>query len=1061
MLSNYLNNLQIRYKLLLLLIFPIIVLILFASDGVNQKWHQYSEARTVRNLYEIALEFSDVIHALQQERGLSAGYLGSGGGKFQIELNWQRAEADRHIQDVLSFSIMDSTASSDRHVYLREGMPSLIEMLDRRHALRKSVDAGKGVAAFEGYSEIITNVINLVENIGMVTGDAMLFRSDQAYGTLLWLQDFLGRERAHVNRLLSSGQISSERISLVVINIAKQDYLLKRFLHVVATTQQKRRLESLLTAPSFVYMHEVRQALFSKVKKLDLIDQLQIISGYGGLIHQFKNYVIRGEESYKANFIRLHAKAQKCLEDYRSIPNITAAEVEDLSTIGATFQRYHLFLPVIEQMRKDGRRIDQIDQVIKIDDTSAVNAIARLRRGVPEIDAADWFSAATKSINLLKADSDETRRQSLTYIKQKTHETLVALISYALLAIAVPLFCLYLGAAITRRLAVGTMEIAQALKQVEDSADFSGHIQVHGNDEIAAMGHSFNSLIKERHAAENRLHLAFKVFDSTIDGILITDSERKIISINRAATAITGFTEEEMTGKEPQVLASNHHHDAPFFQAIWRAVSEKGAWQGDMWSQRKNGETYLQWQNISEVRDKQGRLVNYISVFSDISVLKESQDKLEHLAHHDPLTGLPNRLLLDQHLSLGLERASRQKQLMAVLFLDLDRFKNINDSLGHPAGDELLKRASERLKGVIRAEDLIARLGGDEFAIVLELPSDERAVAMVAQKCIDAFIRPFRIDGSDVYSSTSVGVSLFPNDGVTADELVKHADTAMYHAKEHGRNSFQFYSRQMTELAVKRLTLESRLRKAIENREFVLHYQPQVSLESGRIIGAEALIRWQHPTGELIKPGGFIPVAEDSGLIEFIDAWVLQEACTELARWQLEEILPIFMAVNISGFSIEHGLLVDMVKKALYKSQVDPACLELEITESYLMQHKEQAVKIINELRDIGVRFSIDDFGTGYSSLSYLKSLPIDKLKIDRSFVQDIQHNENDRAIATSIIALGQSMQMQVVAEGIETREQLEILTSLGCDAAQGFFYSQSVTGGRLVALLKDALKSS
>ncbi|GEM_PF-5890957 len=1060
MLSSYLNNLQIRYKLLLLLILPIVLLVLFASDGVIQKWHQYSEARTAHNLYEIALEFSDVIHALQQERGFSAGYLGSGGGRFQIELNRQRAETDRHIQDVLLFN-MEGGLPSDRHVYLREGMSSLIETLDRRHALRRSVDAGKGVAAFEGYSEIIANVINLVENIGVVTGDAMLFRSDQAYGALLWLQEFLGRERGLVNGLLSSEQISSEQISLVAINIAKQDYLLKHLLYVVATTRQKRHLEGLLAAPSFVYMREVRQTLFSKVKKLELLDQLQIISGYGGLIHQFKNYVIRGEEGYKEKFIRLHAKVQDSLDDYRSISNISEAEVEDLNTIGATFQQYSLFLPVIEQMRTEGRTINQIDQVIKVDDAPAVNAIARLRRGVSEIDVADWFSAATKSINLLKADSDETRRQSLVYIKQKTHETLVALISYALLAMVVPLFCLYLGAAITRRLAVGTMEIAQALKQVEDSTDFSGHIQVYGNDEIAAMGHSFNSLIKERHAAENRLHLAFKVFDSTIDGILITDPERRIISINRAATTITGFTEEEMVGKEPQALASSQHHGAPFFQAIWQAVSEKGSWQGDVWSRHKNGESYLQWQNISEVRDKQGRLVNYISVFSDISVLKESQEKLEHLAHHDPLTGLPNRLLLDQHLSLGLERASRQNQLMAVLFLDLDRFKNINDSLGHPAGDELLKRASQRLKGVIRAEDLIARLGGDEFAIVLESPSDERAVAMVAQKCIDAFIKPFRIDGSDVYTSTSIGVSLFPSDGVTADELVKHADTAMYHAKEHGRNSFQFYSRQMTELAVKRLTLESRLRSAIENGEFILHYQPQISLESGRIIGAEALIRWQNPTGELIRPAIFIPIAEESGLIESIDAWVLQEACAELARWQSEERLPIFMAVNISGFSIEHGLLVDMVKKALYKSQIDPACLELEITESYLMQHKEQAVKIINELRDIGVRFSIDDFGTGYSSLSYLKSLPIDKLKIDISFVQDIQCNENDRAIATSIIALGQSMQMQVVAEGIETREQLEILTSLGCDAAQGFFYSQSVTGGGLVALLRDALKSS
>ncbi len=1054
MLSNYLNNLQIRYKLLLLLIFPIVVLVLFASDGVIQKWRQYSEARIVQNLYEVALGFSDVIHALQQERGLSTGYLDSEGGKFQIELSRQRAETDRHIQDALSLNI-EAMILSDRHIYLKESMSSLIEMLNRRYALRESVDTGKGEVAFERYSEIIANVINLVENIGVVTGDAVLFRSDQAYGTLLWLQEFLGQERGLVYGLLSSEEINSEQVSLVAINIAKQDYLLKRFRHVIATARQKRQLEHLLAAPSFIYMHKIRQALFAKVKKLELLDQLQIISGYGGLIHQFKNYVIRGEESDKANFIRLYAKAQNNLSYFRSIPNISEAEIKELSTIETTFQQYYLFLPVIEQMHKEGKSVSQIDQAVKVDDTLAINAIAQLRRDIPEIDPVEWFRSATKSINLLKADSDEIRQLSLSHIKQKTRETLIALTSYAVLAIVIPLFCLYLGAAITRRLAAGAMEISQALKQVEDSVDFSGHIQVRGNDEIAAMGHSFNSLIKGRHAAESQLHLAFKVFDSTIDGILITDSERKIISINRAATTITGFTEDELLGKMPHVLASSHHHGAPFFQAIWQTVSEKGSWQGDVWSQRKNGEIYLQWQNISEVRDKQGRLVNYISVFSDISALKESQEKLEHLAHHDPLTGLPNRLLLDQHLSLGLERASRQNQLMAVLFLDLDRFKNINDSLGHPVGDALLKQASQRLKRLIRAEDLIARLGGDEFAIVLESLSDEQAVGMVAQKCIDAFIKPFKIDDSDVYTSTSIGISIFPNDGASAAELIKHADTAMYHAKERGRNSFQFYSRQMTELAVKRLTLESKLRSAIENEEFVLRYQPQVSLESGQIVGVEALVRWRNPTGELINPDAFIPVAEESGLIESIDIWVLQKACIELAKWQSKELPPIFMAVNISGFSIEHGLLVDMVKKALHRSQIDPACLELEVTESYLMQHKEQMVKIVNELQGIGVRFSIDDFGTGYSSLSYLKSLPINKLKIDCSFVQDIQHNKDDKAIATSIIALGRSMQMQVVAEGIETQEQHEILSSLGCGAAQGFFYSQPVTGEKLVDLLE------
>jgi len=1053
MFSRYLNNLQIRYKLLLLLIFPVAILILFTSYGVSQKWHQYGEARATQNLYRVALGFSNVIHALQKERGLSAGYLGSKGSKFHTELDWQRKETDHYIQDALSLGIKAILPDSE-YTHLRKGLSGLTSSLKHRHMLRHSVDVGEAKDVFDLYSNIIANTITLIENIGVVTDDAILARNDQAYSILLWLQEFTGRERGLVNGLLASGKINNETASLVTMNITKQDHLLKRFKRVIATTKQKEQMKSLLASPAIINMRAMRLALRVKTKKLDMLDRLQIITGYGGLIHQFKNYVIRGDEIYKANFIRLYAEIRNLLDDFRNIPHITEGERAGINAIEATFQKYHLFLNTVEQMRKERATIDQIDRSIKIDDTPAITAITRLRTDIQDIDSADWFEAATKSINLFKIYSDTLRQDSLSYIKHKTDETLIALTSYVLLTMLVLLSCLYLGVTITRRLVVGTVEITQALQRVEDSGDFSGYIQVYGNDEIAAMGRSFNSLIEGRHAAESRLHLAYKVFNSTIDGILITDTEQKIISINRAATTITGFTEDEMIGKAVQML-SYDHHDQAFFHTMQQTIVKKGSWQGDIWNQRKDGEIYPQWQNISEVRDEQDQLVNYISVFSDISALKQSQKQLEHLAHHDPLTGLPNRLLMDQHLSQGVERAHRQNQLMAVLFLDLDHFKNINDSLGHSVGDILLQQASKRLKRIIRAEDLVARLGGDEFAIVLESPANEQGIGSVAQKCIDAFIKPFRTNDHDVYVSTSIGISVFPTDGASPDELIKYADTAMYHAKEHGRNAFQFYNKQMTELAVKRLTLESKLRSAIKNENFVLHYQPQLSLNNGQIIGVEALVRWQSPTGELIMPDTFIPVAEDSGLIKFIDAWVIQKACLEAAKWQSKGIF-VFIAINISGFSIEHNLLIDMVKKGLEISQINPECLELEITEGYLMQHKKQAAKIINELQSLGVRFSIDDFGTGYSSLSYMKSLPINKLKIDRSFIQDIQHNENDKAIATSVIALGHSMQMQVIAEGVETQEQIDILSSLECDFVQGYFYSKPVTGDKLMELLKQ-----
>ncbi|WP_456379855.1 EAL domain-containing protein [Thiolapillus sp.] len=1053
MLSNYLDNLKIRHKLLVLLVFPFAVLMLFTGYEVAQKWHQWGEVKQVRELYEAALDFSDVIHALQKERGLAAGYLGSKGDKFRQELDQQWAETDRLIRKARFFDTQGPLFDG-KFARIGSDVSGFTDTLKYLQVLRDHVDGGMAEGVFEHYSTIIANAINLIENIGVITEDAVLARNDQIYGILLRLQEFASRERGLVNALLSSGKIDHALISGVIFIQAEQDSLRKRLKHAAAATMLAPQMEGLRVDPVNTHMREMREALSSKMKKLDVLDQVAAAIGYGGLVHQFKDYIIRGDEVCRARFVKQYARVQEYLDSFLTIPNLTEEELADIGVVKATFEKYHSFLPVIGEMHERGAAISSIDMAVKVDDSVAIAALENLRVGVPAINPGDWFRSATDAINLLKTASDSVRQQSLLYIGQKTSKTLFALAGYALLAAIVTLLSFYLGVVIARRLTAGTMEISRALQQLEDSGDFSGRIRVYGNDEIAAMGRSFNSLIEERREAERRLYLVSRVFDSTADGIVVTNPEQEIVLVNRATTEITGFSEEELVGKTPRVLSSGRH-DKEFYQAMWKTIAEKGSWQGDIWNRRKSGEVYPQWQNISEVRDEKGRLLNYISVFSDISAIMQSQAQLEHLAHHDPLTGLPNRLLLDQHLTQGLERAYRQHQLMAVLFLDLDRFKNVNDSLGHLAGDALLKQVSQRLKQLVRGEDLVARLGGDEFAIVLEAPADALSVGMVAQKCIDAFAEPFMVDNSVVYVSTSIGISIFPDDGAEPADLIKHADTAMYHVKECGRNAFQFYNRQMTEQAVHRLTLENELREAINNQDFTLYYQPQVSLDSGRIIGAEALIRWRKSTGEFIAPDIFVPVAEESGLIEYIDRWVLQKACLEMAHWQQQGAALDFIAVNISGFSIEHGLLIEMVENALQVSRMAADCLELEITEGYLMEHKGVAVKLIDELRKLGVKFSIDDFGTGYSSLSYLKTLPVNKLKVDRSFIRDIQSNEYDKAIAMSVIALGHSMQMEVIAEGVEVEEQAKILSSLGCDSVQGYFYSKPVPADIFLKLLQ------
>ncbi|MFM8333513.1 MAG: putative bifunctional diguanylate cyclase/phosphodiesterase [Candidatus Methylumidiphilus sp.] len=560
---------------------------------------------------------------------------------------------------------------------------------------------------------------------------------------------------------------------------------------------------------------------------------------------------------------------------------------------------------------------------------------------------------------------------------------------------------------------------------------------------------------------EDELNLAASVFANAVEGIIITDRNGLILRVNKAFCAITGYAPEDVVGKNPRMLSSGRH-DRAFYQAMWQRLESVGEWQGEVWNRRRNGEVYPEWLNIRAIYDERGEKTHYVGIFSDISERIRDQEYIFRLAYYDSLTSVANRALLMDHLEMAIAHAQRQRMAVAVLFIDMDRFKLINDSLGHSIGDLLLQHVAQALTGSVRDGDTVSRFGGDEFVICLPDISGDREDAVVdslkvAEKIQRRLSQTFALQGHEVAVTPSIGVALYPWDGETPGILIKHADIAMYHAKSLGRDNVQMFSEAMLSAGSERLRIQSALRKAVESREFLVYYQAQIDLPSGKIVGAEALLRWNNPELGWTPPNKFIPVAEDTSLIVPIGDWVLGQVCRDWKAWRekvgAERELPR-IALNFSPRQFIQPDFFGRIMRVLDEAGVSPECMEIEITEATLMHNTEMALHALNQLRGAGIRIAVDDFGVGYSSLSYLKKFPIDVLKIDQSFICDICTDVNDAQIVRAIIAMGHSLNLKVLAEGVETAAQLAFLRGEGCQAVQGFLLSPPVPADDFAKLL-------
>lgn len=559
---------------------------------------------------------------------------------------------------------------------------------------------------------------------------------------------------------------------------------------------------------------------------------------------------------------------------------------------------------------------------------------------------------------------------------------------------------------------------------------------------------------EERRIGE-ALRLAASVFHNSAEGVMITDANGLILSVNPAFTKITGYSEADALGETPRLLKSDRHQEA-FYAAMWATLTATGVWQGEVWNRRKDGESFLEWLTINSVDDGTHPPNRYVAVFHDITELRLKDEHIRHLAFHDPLTSLPNRALVQDRLQQAIERARRDSTRLAVLFIDLDRFKLVNDSLGHDIGDLMLIEVSRRLNDCLRKSDTIARLGGDEFLVLVTDFANPGEIVEVTEKIIRKVGEPMTLNSHEVRIGASVGIALFPDDGWDTTSLMKGADTAMYRAKEASRNTYRFHDAGMDSAANQRIVLETALHNALERREFQLFYQPKIDLGSCRLTGAEALIRWNHRERGMVPPNLFIPLAEESGLIVQIGDWVLEEACRQMAEWRRQISLEVKVAVNVCTRQLLGAGIADRISDLLGRYRLDASQLEIELTESSVMSAPESAVSQLEAIRGMGVTIAIDDFGTGYSSLAYLKNLPVNTIKIDRSFVQQVDSDGNNAAIVQAIIALSRALKLTNVAEGVETAAEEELLRSAGCHGAQGFRYAKPLPAGQFAAWVAD-----
>ncbi len=852
-------------------------------------------------------------------------------------------------------------------------------------------------------------------------------------------------ERIRKQRELVDAQLGSFRRILVELSRQSEDSFVDRVLESfdISAAQlhsERDKIDTFTSANAFEFYSDFINQL------LRIIQHSQVVTLNLELSHSIELYAFlvslqeqAGQERAKVNFIILDRSTDIKLysEAGGNIANQNAL-LHGL-TIATNI---HLFPDLIELI--DGFSSPEVNSFRQA-------IFGRSRTEGTQIDILDrlsakqWWEVSTARIDNFSEASEVVFKRIMERSQEIQNKTLLVLSLYAVIALVTFLLTTFFAYLLMRRLVGDVRDIASTMNNMQQTGQFDQQISVKGDDEIAKMIQAYNGMVVEREASHKELRLAAEVFRHANEAIIVTSPDNTIEAINPAFERITGYRESEILGKNPSILGSGRQNEL-FYRKMWSDLHRKGAWQGEVWNRKKDGTVYLEWLSVNVIKNEQGEVLHHIGLFEDITRRKEIENDVWRQANFDSLTNLPNRKMMMSRLEQEILRDKRQGQGFSVMFIDLDHFKMVNDTLGHSAGDQLLQQVSVRLVESVRNTDIVARLGGDEFVVILLDTISKHAITRIAKCILKNLHRPFFLEQKqEVNISGSIGVTLCPRDGRDVETLLKNADTAMYRAKDAGRNNLQFFTEAMNTEVVQHVQVEQELRSAIAESEFVLHYQPIVDLNTLAVVGVEALVRWNHPEKGLVGPDQFIRLAEENGMIIAIGEWALKRALRDSVIINSHRPTPIKFAVNFSSrqFQSPNYSIQDFISRTLSETGANGDYLQLEITESLLMDRDQETSQGLDIIKQLGINIHLDDFGTGYSSLSYLKQYPIDLLKIDKSFVCDLERSRDSASLVKGIISMGKSLGLGVISEGIETQAQLKFLREAGCELGQGFYFAK------------------